>query len=57
MRRIVTEMCFKPSQITKGYFRAEGDFYKMYTAERANMAEIRPDEQSEKAELSREFME
>ena len=37
------------------YIRAEGDFHKeRYTAERTNKAEIRPEEQSEKAESCRE---
>ena len=34
--------------------RAEGDFHKKYTVETTNKAEIRPEEQSEKAESCRE---
>ena len=39
---------------TKDYIRAEGDFVKRYITERTNKAEIRPEEQSEKAESCRE---
>ena len=40
---------------TKDHIRAEGDFHKrdIYIVERANKAEIRPEEQSEKAESCR----
>ena len=37
------------------YIRAEGDFHKKrYVVERSNKEEIRPEEQSEKAESFRE---
>ena len=39
------------------HIRAEGDFHKeTYIVERTNKADIRPEEQSEKTELSGEFM-
>ena len=40
---------------TKYYIRAEGDFHKeIYIVEMTNEAEIRPEEQSKKAESGRE---
>ena len=40
---------------TQDYTRAEGDFCKdIYIVERTSKAEIRPEEQSEKAESCRE---
>ena len=39
---------------TKDYIKAEGDFVKRYITERTNKVEIRPEEQSEKAESCRE---
>ena len=38
----------------KDYIRAEGDFQKRYVVLRTNKAEIRPEEESEKAESFRE---
>ena len=48
-------MVLQAQSITKDYIRAEGDFLKeIYVAERTNKADIRPEEQSEKAESCRE---
>ena len=48
-------MVLQAQSITKDYIRAEGDFHKeIHVAERTNKADIRPEEQSEKAESCRE---
>ena len=39
---------------TKDYVGAKGEFHERCLVERTNKAEIRPDEQSEKAESRRE---
>ena len=46
--------CFKPSQPQKIILGLKETFLKRCTVERTNKAEIRPEEQSEKAESSRE---
>ena len=46
-------MVLSAQSTTKDYIRAEGDFHKRYI-ERTNKAEIRPEEQSEKAESCQE---
>ena len=43
-------VCFLAHSTTKDYIRAEGEFRKRYKVERTNKAEIRPEEQSGKAE-------
>ena len=48
--------CFKPSQPQRITARLEETFLKRYIVERTNTAEIRPEEQSEKAESSREYL-
>ena len=49
--------CFKPSQPQRITLGLRETFIKIYVTERINRAEIRLEEQSEKAELSGEFME
>ena len=46
--------CFKPSQPQKIISGLRGTFIKRYIVERTSKAEIRPAEQSEKAESCRE---
>ena len=47
--------CFKASQPQRIiYIRAEDTFIKRHTVERTSRAEIRPEEQSEKAESCQE---
>ena len=46
-------MVLKAQSATKDYIRADGDFLKDIV-ERTNKAEIRPEEQSEKAESCQE---
>ena len=48
-------MLFLAQSTTRDYIRVEGDFYtEMYIVERTNKADIRPEEESEKAESCRE---
>ena len=50
--------CFEPSQPLGIISGLKETFIKRYTIERTNKAEVRPEEQSEKAESClREFME
>ena len=49
--------CFQPSQPQKITSKLRDTFVKKCTVERTSRAELRPEEQSEKAELSGEFME
>ena len=49
--------CFKPSQPQRIISGLRETFIKRYIVERTNEAEMRPEEQSKKAELSGEFME
>ena len=49
--------CFKPSQPQRIISILKETFIKRSIVERTNKAELRPKEQSEKAELSGEFME
>ena len=49
--------CFKPSQLQMSISGLKETFIKRYIVERTNKAELRPEEQSEKAELSGDFME
>ena len=46
--------CFKPSQPRRIISGLKETFIKRYMVERTHKAEIRPDEQSEKAEYCRE---
>ena len=46
--------CFKPSQPQRIISRPRENLTKTYVVERTNKAEIRPEEQSEKAESCRE---
>ena len=46
--------CFKPSQPQRILSGLRETFIKIYVVERTNKAEIRPEEQSEKAESCRE---
>ena len=46
--------CFKPSQSQRIISGLRETFIKRYTVERTNEAEMRPEEQSEKAESYRE---
>ena len=46
--------CFKPSQPQRIITGLKETFIKKYTAEMTNKAEIRPEEESEKAESCRE---
>ena len=46
--------CFKPSQPQRIISGLRETFIKRYTVERTNKAEMRPEEQSEKAESCRE---
>ena len=55
---MLVSRCFKPSQPQRIISGLRDAFIMRYIAERTNKAEIRPEEQSEKAgELSGEFME
>ena len=47
-------LCFKPSQPQRIISGVRKTFTKIYVVERNNKAEIRPEEQSEKAETSQE---
>ena len=49
-------MVLQAQSTTKDYIGAEGDFIRRYIVERTNMAEIRPEEQSEKAESCQESL-
>ena len=53
-RRSVSYECFKPSQPQKILSGLMETFIKRYIVERTTKAEIRPEEQSEKAESCRE---
>ena len=50
-------MCFEPSQPLGIILGMKETVIKRYMVERTNKAEIGPEEQSEKTELSGEFME
>ena len=50
---IISELVLSAQSTTKAYIRAEGDFQKEI-GEKTSKAEIRPEEQSEKAESCRE---
>ena len=54
---VLVSWCFKPSQPQRIISGLRETFIKRYIVERTNKAEMRPEEQSEKAELSGEFME
>ena len=56
MRERVSK-CFKPSQPQRITSGLRETFTTRHTVERTNKAEIRPEDQSEKAELSGEFTE
>ena len=51
---MLVSWCCKPSQPQRITSGLRETFIKRYTVERTNEAEIRPEEQSEKAESSRE---
>ena len=53
----LVKWCFEPSQPLGIISGLKETFIKRYTAKRTNMAEVRLEEQSEKTELSGEFME
>ena len=50
MNRVVVQWCFEPSQPLGIISGMKETFTKKYMVERKNKAEIRPEEQSEKAE-------
>ena len=51
---LLVSRCFKPSQSQRVTSGLKETFIKNYIVERTNKAEIRPEEQSEKAECCRE---
>ena len=51
---LVVGWCFKPSQPQRIISGLKETFIKRYTVERTNKVEIRPEEQSKKAESCRE---
>ena len=53
-KKRVVSWCFKSSQPPRIISRLKETFIKRYIVERANKAEIRPEEQSKKAESGRE---
>ena len=53
VRSSLFSWCFKPSQQQRIVSGLRETFIKRYVAERTDKAEIRPEEQSEKAESSR----
>ena len=52
--RELVSWCFEPSQLQRIISGLRKTFIKRYIIERNNKAEIRPEEQSEKAEICRE---
>ena len=54
VRNLLVDWCFEPSQPLGIISGLKETFIKRYVAERTSTAEIRPEEQSEKAESCRE---
>ena len=55
-RELLVNRCFKPSQQQRITSGLKEIFIKSYIAERTKKAEIRPEEQSEKAESCQEHL-